>query len=161
MAPVEPSAIKAILLQTGQPTAKYARNPPTDPTFAGLSSVTTESIRTYVAKSIPDNTEVAISTGIDQAVTPIALPNTGFAITAVGIPIKKYVAIATAIAVAHLLAGHSITAVKQVGVITYRKAFRRMMTFRPILFSLKRNRNDCSLVLQRTPCLGAVRSHCM
>jgi hypothetical protein len=129
MAPVEPSATKAILLQTGQPTAKYARNPPIEPTFAGLSSVTTESIRTYVAKSIPDNTEVAISTGIDQAVTPIALPNTGLEITAVGIPITKNVAIATTTAVPHLLAGHNITAVKQEGVISALVALQRMKIF--------------------------------
>jgi hypothetical protein len=124
------------LLHTGQPTAKYARKPPTDPTFAELSSVITESIRTYVANSIPDSNDVATSTGIDHDVTPIALPKTGFAITAVGIPMRKYVAIATAIAATHLLAGHSITAVKQVGVITYRIAFQRMMTSRPkLLFS--------------------------
>jgi hypothetical protein len=114
-----------------------------------------------VANSIPDSTDVAIRTGIDQEVTPISLPNTGFAITAVGIPIMKKVAIATAIAATHLLAGHSITAVKQVGVITFRKAFRRMMTFRPIPFSLKHNRNDCSLVRQQTPCLSVGHSHCM
>jgi hypothetical protein len=90
----------------------------------------------------------------------MALPNTGFSITAVGIPMMKKVAIATAIAVTHLLAGHSITAVKQVGVITYRKAFRRMMTFRPIPFSLRHNRNDCSLAHQQRLCLSADHSHC-
>jgi hypothetical protein len=109
---------------------------------------------------MPDSTDVAISTGIDHDVTPMALPNTGFSITAVGIPMMKKVAIATAIAAPHLLAGHSITAVKQVGVITYRTTLRRMMTFRPILFSSKRNRNDCSLARQQRQCLGAGHSHC-
>jgi hypothetical protein len=109
---------------------------------------------------MPESTEVAIKTGTDHEVTPTALPNTGFSITAVGIPMMKKVAIATAIAATHLLAGHSITAVKQVGVITYRKAFRRMMTFRPIPFSLKRNRNDCSLAHQQRLCLSADHSHC-
>jgi hypothetical protein len=113
---------------------------------------------------MPDSTDVAIRTGTDQAVTPIALPKIGFAMTAVGIPITKNVALATTNAATHLLVGHNITAVKQVGVISVLVALQRMMIFRQKLmlpFSLKHNRNDCSLALRRTLCLGVGHSHCM
>jgi hypothetical protein len=113
---------------------------------------------------MPESTEVAISTGMDHAVTPTALPNTGFSITAVGIPITKNVAIATTNAVTHLLAGHNITAVKQVGVISVLVALQRMMIFHQKLklpFSLRHNRNDCSLARPRTPYLSVGHSHCM
>jgi hypothetical protein len=113
---------------------------------------------------MPESTDVAIRTGTDHEVTPTALPNTGFSITAVGIPITKNVAIATAIAVTHRLAGHSITAVKQVGVISALVAFQRMMISHQkqrLLFSLMHNRNDCSLARQQTPYLSVGRSHCM
>jgi hypothetical protein len=113
---------------------------------------------------MPDKTDVATRTGTDHAVTPIALPKIGFSITAVGIPITKKVAIATTNAVTHLLAGHNITAVKQVEVISVLVALQRMMIFRQKLmlpFSLKHNRNDCSLALRRTLYLSVGHSHCM
>jgi hypothetical protein len=62
------------------------------------------------------------------------------------------------------LAGHNITAVNQEGVISALVALQRMKIFPQKLtlpFSLKRNRNDCSLAHQRTPCLSVGHSHCM
>jgi hypothetical protein len=75
-----------------------------------------------VAKSSPDKIEVATSTGTDQLITPIARPKIGFAITAVGSPIKKNVAMATLTAVIQRLAGHNRMALRQLGLIIDQKS---------------------------------------
>jgi hypothetical protein len=45
-----------------------------------------------VANKRPDKIDVTMSTGTDQVVTPISLPNIGFSIMAVGIAMIMYVA---------------------------------------------------------------------
>src|SRR5665648_952566 len=71
IAPEYPSARRAILLHTGQPTANQARTPPTIPNRLGASLVSSLSCgsaiqragRTYVAASIPARIDEVIHTG--------------------------------------------------------------------------------------------------
>jgi hypothetical protein len=75
--------------------AKNDSAPPRVPIFAVESNTDTP---TYVAASNPERTAVAMSTGIDQGVLSIDLPKTRLFTTSVGMPRRKYVAIAASAA---------------------------------------------------------------
>jgi hypothetical protein len=68
-----------------------------------------------VANKRPDKIDETMSTGTDQVVTPISLPNIGFSIMAVGIAMIMYVAALVIAAITHLFKDHRLKELKQTG----------------------------------------------
>ena len=111
-----PRAIKAILLHTGQPTAKYARSAPALPIFNCFGFWSEIPFFTYVADSKPVSIDEITITGTDQLVVAISRLKIGFSITAVVEDINKYVKSPAPVATNQRFALHVRSEVKQLGI---------------------------------------------